>query len=155
MGAAKSKEIGEWAAEGRLKLAYKLGEMAGPFLLNTIIAIVAPEVAALLEGTFIGRKPLALFKDIGEGLDVVTKWKKEIAAVEHSGAAEAKMASRAAGADAKIAAHGASAEKAAVRTEEAIGDAGAISRSTRRNISKGSSATGTPSLRAASTASRR
>jgi hypothetical protein len=76
MGEAATAEITNLAELGDLELAYRLGEIAGPLILNTLIAIVAPEVVGALGSLRIGKKLLGLLEAFGGELKFLDKWRK-------------------------------------------------------------------------------
>jgi hypothetical protein len=76
MGKAATAEIAKLAKLSDLKLPYRLGEIAGPLILNTLIAIVAPEVVGALASTRIGMKLLSTLKALGDELKFLDKWRK-------------------------------------------------------------------------------
>ena len=76
MGEAVTAEINSLADLGDIELAYRLGELAGPLILNTLIAIFAPEVVGALASLRIGKKLLAVLEAFGGELKFLDKWRK-------------------------------------------------------------------------------
>jgi len=76
MGSGASKEIGELATLGDVELSYELGKIAGPFALNTLLALVAPEVVGALKATRIGKRLLSLLEAMGSELKFLDKWRR-------------------------------------------------------------------------------
>jgi hypothetical protein len=76
LGAETSKDIGKLATLDDHELAWELGKLAGPLLLNTMIALVAPEAVAFLKGTRIGKRLLILLKGMKSELKFLEKWRR-------------------------------------------------------------------------------
>jgi hypothetical protein len=76
MGEALNKEIAALSPLGDFRFALELGKLAGPLLLNTLLALIAPEIMIGLRGTRIGRRLLALLEKMGSELNFLNKWRK-------------------------------------------------------------------------------
>lgn len=75
MGEQLSAQLASIAKKSDYEFVYKLGELAGPLLLNTILAIVAPEVVAGLKGTRVAKRLLALLESLGDKIKFLDKWR--------------------------------------------------------------------------------
>jgi hypothetical protein len=131
LGEEFNKQLAEMADEGQFAIAYDLGKLAGPFLLNTLIALVAPEAVAFMKGTRFGKRLMKLMKDLGE-LEVLAKLRRaekggakverEIVAVEKEAAAIERRMLEAEKASAKEEGIVAPAQKAAAKAETVVKD---------------------------------
>ena len=75
MGEELSKQLGSIAKMSDHELVYELGKLAGPLLLNTLIAIIAPEIVAGLKGTRVAKRLMALLESLGDKLKFLDKWR--------------------------------------------------------------------------------
>jgi hypothetical protein len=76
LGEETSKEIGALAHLSDRELAFELGKLAGPLLLNVMISLIAPEVIAFLKGTRVGKRLLGLLEHLSGELEFLKKWKR-------------------------------------------------------------------------------
>jgi hypothetical protein len=76
LGEETSKEIGALARLSDRELAFELGKLAGPLLLNVMISLIAPEVIAFLKGTRVGKRLLGLLEHLSSELEFLKKWKR-------------------------------------------------------------------------------
>jgi hypothetical protein len=76
LGAETSKDVGKLATLDDDELAWNLGKLAGPLLLNTMIALVAPEVVGFLKSTRIGKRLLGLLEGMEGKLAFLQKWRR-------------------------------------------------------------------------------
>ena len=77
IGEALNKEIAALAPLGNFEFAYELGKIAGPMLLNTLVAFIAPEIMIGLRGTRIGKRLLVFLEKMGGKLSFLNKWRKQ------------------------------------------------------------------------------
>ena len=75
-GEQLGKQIGSLLKQGDPGLAYGLGELAGPLLLNTLLSLIAPELIEVLAETGICRQLLRVLKDLKGELKFLDKWRK-------------------------------------------------------------------------------
>jgi hypothetical protein len=76
LGSGTSKDIGKLATLEDRELAWELGKLAGPLLLNIMISLVAPEAVAFLRGTRIGKRLLGLLEAMKGELKFLDKWRR-------------------------------------------------------------------------------
>lgn len=76
LGGEISGEIGALANLPDPELAYGLGKLAGPLLLNTMIALIAPEAMAVLKGTRFAKRLLSLLKNMRSEWKFLKKWRR-------------------------------------------------------------------------------
>ena len=81
MGEKTNKDLADLATMGDFEFAYELGKIAGPMLLNTLIAVLLPELLGLLEETVIGKRLLQFLRGIRKELKFLDKWRRDEKAI--------------------------------------------------------------------------
>ena len=77
LGEELNAKVASLAKLSGAELAYQLGYIAGPLLLNTLLAIVAPELVAGLKGTRVGKRLLAVLDEMRDNLKFVEKGRSQ------------------------------------------------------------------------------
>jgi Domain of unknown function (DUF4157) len=76
LGGEFSAEMASLSTLGDIELAYELGKIAGPAILNTVLSLVAPHVVASIKGARVLRRFLGLLEKIRTKLKWLDKWGK-------------------------------------------------------------------------------